>query len=86
VLWTLIAVAAALSAVAAMAPLSLWMGAAPLARLDMAVRGGGGRGRHRRHAIGPETLGPTAAFTFELVRHLLTPILPTLHADPVSWC
>ena len=84
VLWTLIAVAAALSAVAAMAPLSLWMGAArslgliwPYAAVAAVV----GTGAMQ---LAQKLWGPTAAFTFELVRHLLTPILPTLHADPVS--
>jgi exosortase E/protease (VPEID-CTERM system) len=31
-----------------------------------------------------ELWAPTARVTFELVRHLLTPIIPTLHSDPVT--
>jgi exosortase E/protease (VPEID-CTERM system) len=31
-----------------------------------------------------ELWAPTARVTFELVRHLLTPIIPTLHSDPIT--
>jgi exosortase E/protease (VPEID-CTERM system) len=84
VVWTLIATAAALAAVAAMAPLSLWLGAArslgliwPYAALAAVV----GTGAMQ---LAQKLWGPTAAFTFELVRHLLAPILPTLHADSAT--
>jgi len=82
VLWTLIAVAAALSAVAAMAPLSLWMGAARSLGLTWPYAAGGGPWSAPAPCNWPRNSGARPLpFTFELVRHLLTPILPTLHAD-----
>jgi exosortase E/protease (VPEID-CTERM system) len=82
--WTLAAAAAALAALSAMAPLALWLGAArelgliwPYAALAAIV------GTSAMQSA-QKLWGPTAAFTFELVRHLLAPILPDLKSDPIT--
>jgi exosortase E/protease (VPEID-CTERM system) len=83
-LWAVIAVAAALAALLTMAPLALWQDA---------VRALGGIWWYAAIAalLGTGALQlfqrlwePTSALTFELVRHLLGPILPTLRANPVA--
>jgi exosortase E/protease (VPEID-CTERM system) len=83
-LWTLAATGAAFAALSAMAPLALWRDSAralgsiwAYAALAAAV----GTGLMQ---LAQRLWGPTAAFTFELVRHVLAPILPTLQADPVT--
>ena len=83
-LWTLIAVAAALAALLAMAPLALWQDAVRALGVIWwyaaiaALLGTGALQLFQR------LWEPTSALTFELVRHLLAPILPTLRADPVA--
>lgn len=81
-LWIVAAAGAALAGLAAMAPLRLWLGvartlgviwpyAALAALLGSAVM-----------QVSQTLWKPTAALTFDLVRRLLRPILPTLSADP----
>ena len=83
-LWTLTAVTAMLAAFLAMAPFPLWLKAgrslgviwsyAALAALF-------GTGAMQ---LTQSLWRPTAALTFELVRHLLGPIVPGLITDPVT--
>jgi exosortase E/protease (VPEID-CTERM system) len=83
-LWSVIAVAAALAALLTMAPLALWRDAVRALGVIWwyaaiaALLGAGALQLFQR------LWGPTSALTFELVRRLLGPILPTLHADPVA--
>jgi exosortase E/protease (VPEID-CTERM system) len=80
-LWVLIAVLAALAALCVMAPLPLWWRAARSLGDNWrfgavaAVLGTGAMQLSQR------LWEPTAALTFELVRHLLIPFLPDLMAD-----
>jgi exosortase E/protease (VPEID-CTERM system) len=83
-LWTLVGFAAALSALLAMAPATIWLGAARAL------------GSIRWYAAIAALLGtaamqsaqmlwrPTAALTFKLVSRLLAPVIPSLAADPVT--
>ena len=83
-LWAVIAVAAALAALLAMAPLALWQEAVRALGVIWwyaaiaALLGTGALQLFQR------LWEPTSALTFELVRHLLAPILPTLRANPVA--
>ena len=84
VLWSAIGVAAGLAALMAMAPLSLWRA------LVSAL------GIISQYAVIAALVGtslmqltqslwsPTAALTFDLVRRLLVPLVPTLAADPIA--
>jgi exosortase E/protease (VPEID-CTERM system) len=83
-LWSLVGSAAALTAFLAMAPAAIWLGAARAL------------GSIWWYAAIAALLGtaamqsaqmlwrPTAALTFDLVRHLLAPVMPTLAADPTT--
>jgi exosortase E/protease (VPEID-CTERM system) len=83
-LWSLVGSAAAVTAFLAMAPAPVWLGAARAL------------GSIWWYAAIAALLGtaamqsaqmlwrPTAALTFDLVRHLLAPVIPTLAADPAS--
>ena len=83
-LWTVIGVGAALAALLTMAPATLWQDAVRALGVIWwyaaiaALLGTGALQLFQR------LWEPTSALTFELVRHLLEPILPTLHADPVA--
>jgi exosortase E/protease (VPEID-CTERM system) len=83
-LLAVLGIAAALALFTAMAPWTLWLRAAKAL---------GAVGLYALIAAliatcviywSQELWAPTARVTFELVRHLLTPIIPTLHTDPVT--
>jgi exosortase E/protease (VPEID-CTERM system) len=81
-LWTAFAAAAALAALFALAPRSLWLGAVRALgmiwwyAMAAALLGTGAT------QLSQSLWAPTAALTFDLVRRLLAPIIPTLTADP----
>ena len=84
VLLAVLGIAAALTLFTAMAPWKLWLRAA---------RALGTIGRYALIVAlvatcvlywSQDLWAPTARLTFELVRHLLTPIIPTLHSDPIT--
>ena len=84
VLLAVLGVAVALTLFTAMAPWTLWLQAAKAL------------GSFVRYALivaliatcvlfwSQELWAPTARVTFELVRHLLAPIIPSLHSDPIT--
>ena len=83
-LWLLIGAAAALCALASLAPRPLWWGAgAALGSLwayaAIAALAGAGVMQWSQRLW-----APTATLTFDLVRALLLPLLPTLTADPAT--
>jgi len=83
-LWILFAGGAVVTAVSAMAPLPLWRDAARAVGVIWwyaALAAVLGTGAMQWSQMLWE---PTAAFTFDLVRHLLSPLLPTLTADPAT--
>jgi exosortase E/protease (VPEID-CTERM system) len=83
-LWALIAAAAALAALLTMAPLALWRDAARALGVIWwyaAITALLGTGAMQ---LAQMLWEPTAALTFDLVYHLLGPIMPTLKADPVA--
>jgi exosortase/archaeosortase family protein len=83
-LLAVLGIAAALALFTAMAPWTLWL------------RAGKALGAAGLYALiaaliatcviywSQELWAPTARVTFELVRHLLTPVIPTLQSDPVT--
>lgn len=83
-LWSLVGVAAALAAVLAMAPCSLWviaarsLGAIWWYAMTAALVGTAAM------QLAQKLWEPTAALTFDLTRRLLTPVMPTLTADPAT--
>jgi exosortase/archaeosortase family protein len=83
-LWIILGTAAALAAFAAMAPWSVWReGARALGiiwfyAVTAALLGASAMQLSQR------LWAPTAALTFDLVRRLLLPILPELHADATN--
>lgn len=81
-IWALIAAAAALAALLTVAPLPVWrdavraLGAIWWYAAVTALLGTGAM------QLAQMLWEPTAALTFDLVHHLLGPVLPTLQADP----
>jgi exosortase E/protease (VPEID-CTERM system) len=83
-LWSTVAAAAALAALVGLAPLPLWRDAARALGVIWwyaAIASLVGTGLMQSTQ---SLWKPTSALTFELVRRLLTPILPTLTTDPVA--
>jgi exosortase E/protease (VPEID-CTERM system) len=83
-LWSVIGVGAAMAALLAMAPWSLWLDAARALGViwwyaAMAALLGTGAMQ-----LVQRLWEPTAALTFELVRRLLMPVMPALTADPAT--
>jgi exosortase E/protease (VPEID-CTERM system) len=84
IFWVVVAFAAALSAMLAMAPASLWRDAARALGVIWfyaalaAVLGTGAM------QLAQRLWEPTAALTFALVRDVLAPLLPTMTADPAT--
>ena len=83
-LWLLCALAAVLALFRAFGPWAMWRQAARMlgvlwlyAAVAAAVAASAMQWSERLWA-------PTAAVTFEVVRQLLTPIIPSLHADPAT--
>jgi exosortase E/protease (VPEID-CTERM system) len=84
VLWGLVGAAAALAALSALAPLSLWLGAARALGSGWwyaAVAALIGTGLMQ---LTQSLWAPAAALTFDIVKQVLAPIVPTLNADPVA--
>jgi exosortase E/protease (VPEID-CTERM system) len=81
-LWTVVGTVAVLAALMAMAPARLWLGAArALGSIWWYAAIAALLGTAAMQSA-QMLWGPTAALTFDLVRRLLAPILPTLAADP----
>jgi exosortase E/protease (VPEID-CTERM system) len=81
-LWTVVGTLAVLAALMAMAPARLWLGAArSLGSIWWYAAIAALLGTAAMQSA-QMLWGPTAALTFDLVRRLLAPILPTLAADP----
>jgi exosortase E/protease (VPEID-CTERM system) len=81
-LWTVVGTLAVLAALMAMAPARLWLGAArSLGSIWWYAAIAALLGTAAMQSA-QMLWGPTAALTFDLVRRLLEPILPTLAADP----
>jgi exosortase E/protease (VPEID-CTERM system) len=83
-LWWLVGVGAVLAALLGMAPWPLWLSAARALGViwwyaAMAALLGTGAMQ-----LAQSLWQPTAALTFELVRRLLRPVMPTLGADPAT--
>jgi len=82
VVWSVVGIGAALTALSALAPLRLWLDAARALGViwwyaaAAALLGSGAM------QLAQSLWHPTAALTFDLVRRLLAPIMPTLSADP----
>ena len=82
--WSLTALTAALAALLALAPAANWralalaLGATTAYALMAALLGSGAM------QASQQLWGATASLTFELVRRVLTPMLPTLLADPAT--
>lgn len=83
-LWVMVGAAATIAAILAMAPRALWFGAARVLGVIWwyaaiaALLGTGAMQMTQR------LWTPTAVLTFDLVRRSLTPIVPTLSADPAN--
>jgi exosortase E/protease (VPEID-CTERM system) len=83
-LWSLVGCAAALTALLAMAPTPIWLGAArALGSIwwYAAIAALTGTAAMQSAQM---LWQPTAALTFDLVRHLLAPVMPTIVADPAT--
>jgi exosortase E/protease (VPEID-CTERM system) len=81
-LWIMVAVAAMVAAMLAMSPWSLWLGAArDLGSIWWYAAIAAFLGSSAIQ-FAQSIWAPTAAFTFDLTRGLLAPILPALTADP----
>jgi exosortase E/protease (VPEID-CTERM system) len=83
-LWSLVGSAAALTALLAMAPAPIWLGAArALGSIwwYAAIAALAGTAAMQSAQM---LWQPTAALTFDLVRRLLAPVMPNLAADPVT--
>jgi exosortase E/protease (VPEID-CTERM system) len=79
-----VGVAAALALLSALAPLQLWMnGARALGSIWWYAAAAALLGTSAMQ-LAQSLWSPTAALTFNLVRRLLGPIMPTLRADPVA--
>jgi exosortase E/protease (VPEID-CTERM system) len=84
VVWSVVGIGAVLTALSALAPLPLWLDAARALGVIWwyaalaALLGSGAM------QLAQSLWHPTAALTFDLVRRLLAPIMPTLTADPVA--
>jgi exosortase E/protease (VPEID-CTERM system) len=83
-LWTLTAVAAVLAALLAMDPFALWIGAARALGVIWSYAGLAALFGTGAMQLAQRLWEPTAALTFELVRHLLAPAMPSLTANPVT--
>jgi exosortase E/protease (VPEID-CTERM system) len=83
-LWSLIGVAAVLAALFAMAPWSLWLDAARALGVIWWYAAVAALLGSSAIQLTQSLWHPTAALTFDLVRRLLAPIMPTLTADPVA--
>jgi exosortase E/protease (VPEID-CTERM system) len=83
-LWTLIAAGAALAAFSAMAPLALWRNVAQSLGLIWSYAAVAALGSVAAMQLSQSLWRPTAAFTFVLVKHLISPILPSLQADSAN--
>ncbi len=83
-LWMGFAAAAALSAVLALAPWSLWMNAARALGIIWCYAAIAALLGASAMQLSQRLWEPTAAVTFDLVRRVLLPIIPTLSADPAT--
>jgi exosortase E/protease (VPEID-CTERM system) len=84
ILWCAVAAMAGLAALASMASLPLWLEAARALgsiRWYAAIAALLGSGAMQ---MTQKLWGPTSALTFDLTRRILSPIVPTLTADPVT--
>jgi len=84
VLWSVVGVAAALTAVMALAPLPLWLDAARALGVIWWYAAIAALLGTSLMQSAQSLWTPSAMLTFDLVRRLLTPILPTLTADPAT--
>jgi exosortase E/protease (VPEID-CTERM system) len=84
VLWSVVGVAAALTAVMALAPLPLWLDAARALGVIWWYAAIAALLGTSLMQLAQSLWTPSAMLTFDLVRRLLTPILPTLTADPAT--
>ncbi len=84
VLWSVVGVAAALTAVMALAPLPLWLDAARALGVIWWYAAIAALLGTSLMQSAQSLWTPSAMLTFDLVRRLLTPILPTLSADPAT--
>lgn len=84
ILWSSIAACAALAALLTMAPLALWRDAARALGVIWWYAAGAALLGTGMMQLAQTLWEPTAALTFELVRRVLAPIIPTLTADPVT--
>jgi len=84
VLWSVVGVAAALTAVMALAPLPLWLDAARALGVMWWYAAIAALLGTSLMQSAQSLWTPSAMLTFDLVRRLLTPILPTLSADPAT--
>jgi len=84
VLWSVVGVAAALTALMALAPLPLWLDAARALGVIWWYAAIAALLGTSLMQSAQSLWTPSAMLTFDLVRRLLTPILPTLTADPAT--
>jgi len=81
-LWLLLALAASAALLACLAPWALWRRAAESLGASWAYAFLAAAGAAAAMEWSQSLWRPTARFTFDVVRHLLAPLLPTLRADP----
>jgi exosortase E/protease (VPEID-CTERM system) len=81
-LWLLFGAAATFALLGAMAPRALWWGAARAAGALWLYAGAAAVVAASAMEWSQKLWDPTAAVTFELVRHLLAPVMPSLHGNP----
>jgi len=83
-LWLLAVLGAVLAAIEAMAPLEMWRRACKALGILWLYAVIAGTAAAYAYGWSQRLWQPTAALTFGLVQRLLTPIIPTLHADPAT--
>jgi len=83
-LWLALAAAASVALLTALAPWELWRRAARAAGALWVYAGAAALVASSAMEWSQELWDPTASITFELVRHVLTPLLPNLHGDPAT--
>jgi exosortase E/protease (VPEID-CTERM system) len=83
-LWLLLAAAAALALATAMAPWVLWRRMARTAGVLWLYAGAAALIAAPAIEWNEKLWGPTAGLTFELVRHVLAPFIPSLHGNPAT--
>ncbi len=83
-LWLLIATAASLVLLTAMAPWALWRRVAVTAGVLWLYAGAAALVAASAMEWSQKLWGPTAGLTFELVRHVLAPFIPSLQSNPAT--